>query len=132
MANDPTVYLFCSLRTNTFHVCFMCMRMRSPPMSSAQPSPIPCAAMNTDHGVVPIRWGAHRTRTATATLGAKVGAAVASASFAAATTSDTVIANIVPGNKPALDTICNTSLIFCQLNVCIQLGSLGLCTHQAE
>jgi hypothetical protein len=65
----------------------------------------------------------------TATLGARVGAAAASASFAAATTSATVIVNIVPGSRSALDTICNASHIFCQLNVCIQLGS---CTHQDE
>jgi hypothetical protein len=38
----------------------------------------------------------------------------------------------VPGSRPVLDMICNASLIFCQLNVCIQLGSLGSCTHQAE
>jgi hypothetical protein len=34
---------------------------------------------------------------------------VASASFAAAATSATVIANIVPGSRPVLDMICNAS-----------------------
>jgi methyl coenzyme M reductase alpha subunit len=101
-------------------------------MLSAQPRPIPCAAMNTDHGVVPTRWGAHQIRMVTVTLGARVGAAAVSASFATATISATVIVNIVPGSRPALDTICNASLIFCHLNVCLQLGSLGSCTHQAE
>lgn len=57
----------------------------------AQPRPTPCAALNTDHGVS-TRWGARRIRTAPATLGARNGAAAASASFAAATTSATVTA----------------------------------------
>lgn len=91
-----------------------------------QPRLIPCAALNTDHGVAPTRWGAQLIRTATATLGARIGVAAASASFAAATTSAIATADIVPGSMLALDTIRSASLFFFCLIECLHSVGFSL------